>query len=126
STKVQYAIDLGGRSWAQMIPLLDKGGAALREAAEQAKQTASVMSTEQAEALEHTHQEIVRTEASWRGFGLTLMNVIGPAIDELINGLAAVATVLTEAIGVLRELQIVLSADLVIAAARFLQAVRDL
>jgi hypothetical protein len=126
ATKVQYAIDLGGRSWAQMIPFLDRGSEAIRKAGEEAKQTASIMTGEQAEALESTHQEIVKMQASWTGFGLTLMNVIGPAVDELINGFATVATVLTGAINVLRELQIVLSADLVIAVARFLQAVQDL
>jgi hypothetical protein len=126
ANKVDYAISLGSRSWAQMIPLLDRGGDALRQAGEDAKQTASVMNNEQAEALEHTHQEIVRMEATWRGFGLTLMGVIGPAVDGLINGLAAVAKVLTDTITILREMSVYLGAELIIAVGRFLQAVQDL
>ncbi len=125
ATKVQYAVELGGRSWAQMIPLLDRGSAAIRDAGEEAKKTASVMTTEQAEALEHTHQEITRMEANWRGFGLTLMSVVGPAIDELVNAFGTIATVMTDTINYLRELQIVLSADLVIAVGRFWMAVQD-
>lgn len=124
--KVQYAIALGGRSWAQMIPMLDRGGDALRKAAEDAKDTGSVMSTQLAEALEQTHQGLVRLEASWRGTGLAIMDVLGPAIDDLIAGLTVLDQMITGSIHILRELQVVISAELVIAAARFLEAVQDL
>lgn len=126
ATKVQYAIDLGGRSWAQMIPFLDRGGEAIRMAGEEAKTTASVMTGEQAEALESTHQQIVKMEATWQGFGLTLMNVIGPAVDSVINAFTAVGKVLTDTITILRELSVYFGAELIIAVGRFLQAVQDL
>lgn len=124
--KVQYAIDLGGRSWAQMIPFLDRGSEALKKAGEDAKATASIMTKEQAEALEVTHQGLERMEASWRGVGLSIMTVAGPAIDELINGLAALAKVISDSIKILRDLQIEISTDFIIAVARLKQAIDDL
>lgn len=126
ATKVQYAIDLGGRSWAQMIPFLDRGGEAIRAAGVEAKNTASVMSGEQAEALEHTHQQLVEMEATWTGFGLTLMNVIGPAVESVIDGFTAVAKVLTGVITILRELSVYFGAELVIAIGAFVEAAQEM
>ena len=54
-----------------MIPFLDRGSAAIRQAGDEAKQTASVMTGEQAEALERTNsrtREIVKMEADVAGF----------------------------------------------------------
>jgi len=97
ATKYAYAVDLGGRTWGQMIPLLDQGSGGLQRMGVTAQQTGSILSQETAEAFAKTHQNIVVMEASLEGVSVNLFSQFIPAINAVVNGMSDLAQWFTQA-----------------------------
>lgn len=113
ATKYAYAVDLGGRTWGQMIPLLDQGSSGLQKMGDTATQTGSILTSEMAEAFERTHQGIVVMDASMQGVSITLFDSFLPAINAIIQGLTDLAQWFNEAAksgGSMREIILLIEA----------------
>lgn len=67
SAKTAYALDLGGKSFAKWIPLLNEGREGLQEAADEAQRLGRVIDTDTAKAAEEFNDNIDRLKESLKG-----------------------------------------------------------
>lgn len=120
--KTAIAIDLMGRSGAQMIPLLNQGSEGLEKMGIAAKDTGSVLNDVQAEGLEKTAQDITKLKASTEGAGIALLEVFKPGIDGIIEGLTSLLHAVTFVINEFRILAVVIEGEMVQAIALLSEA----
>ncbi len=98
ATKTAYAMDLMGRAGAQLIPLLDQGSEGLERMGMIGRETGSILSGEQAEAFEKTHQSLSTMNASFTGVAVTLFDTFRPAIDAIVGGITDLVQCFNESI----------------------------
>ena len=88
--KVALAMELFGRSGAQLIPVLDRGGDALREMGEEAKKYGAAY-TDMAESSQAKGvalaESINETGVAWQGVTNMLGDAFGPALKEITDGI---------------------------------------
>lgn len=124
--KTAIAMDLMGRSGAQMIPLLDEGSAGLEKMGEMGKQTGSILTAMQAEGLEKTAQGITTLKASIEGAGISLFEVFKPAIDSVIQGLTSLIQVLRSATEMIRVIIDLVEGGMAIAFTKVIQVAQEM
>lgn len=90
--KTALAVQLFGKSGANMIPLLNAGKAGLKEAADEAKRFGLIISEDQAKASEKFNDDITRLQASTRGLAMAVGQELIPPINELIILLTSLAS----------------------------------
>jgi hypothetical protein len=83
--KLAIAMELMGRSGADMIPLLNEGSSGLKEMGEQAQRTGSIITGSMAAAMEETSRRTTMMKASFSGLSQTFYDAVEPAIDLFIT-----------------------------------------
>lgn len=81
--KTALAMNLFGKSGAQMIPLLNEGKEGISELTAEAKRLGITMTTEQAEAAERYKDNLERLEAVVTGLKRRIGDELIPTLDEL-------------------------------------------
>ncbi len=76
---------IGGRGVAQMIPQLLEGGEGFRKLAEEVRKTGTVMTEVQTTAFGKTDDAIDLLGLSLKGVGITLFDMMNPALKALID-----------------------------------------
>lgn len=85
--KLAIAAAIGGRGFAEMIPLLDQGSDAMATMAETAKATGTVISTDMAEGMAKSAVQAHTLGQAVDGVGITIYEAFKPALDTLVNSL---------------------------------------
>lgn len=83
--KTALAVQLFGKSGANMIPLLNAGKVGLKEAADEAKRLGLIISNDQARASEKFNDDLTRLEGATRGLGLAVGQQLIPPLNNLID-----------------------------------------
>lgn len=87
ATKTAIAVELFGRSGDSMIPVLNGGSQALREAAAEADRLGVTLDTNTAVAAENFNDNLTRLESGALGFGNSLMSSTLPALNSVAEAL---------------------------------------
>jgi hypothetical protein len=90
--KDAIAMALGGRTFAQMIPLFNQGAAAVEEFLGMSQRAGSSMSGPQLEAAKRLHEGILELGAAYQG----VKNTIATALEPAFSGLIQITTQLLE------------------------------
>ena len=96
--KSALATAIGGRAFAQMIPILNQGSEGLARAEEQARRTGTYMSEGFVAAATHMDESGKELGQSFTGVGLALTKEFVPAIDLMIQGMASIVESFIEGI----------------------------
>lgn len=81
--KTALAVQIFGRSGADLIPLLNQGSAGLKAMGDEATRLGLVVSSQAARAAEEFNDNLTRLSAQATAFGIQLGNVALPAISQL-------------------------------------------
>lgn len=87
SQKVALALAVGGRGFAQFIPLLDQGSAGLDRYQKIAEETGTVITDSMADGMEKSSIASMTLGEAVQGLGLTLYEGLKPALDTVVLGL---------------------------------------
>jgi len=124
--KVAIANDIGGRSMAQQIPLLNLGSEAIRQMGITAENTGSILTDFQAEGLEKTAQSLTTLRASVEGVGISLFEVFKPAIDVVISGLTSLIQVVRSLIELVNVAAEAIEGGLLLALAAVIEKAEEM
>jgi len=125
ANKTAVAIAIGGRGFAQMIPLLDRGAAGFKEMADAQERAGTLMTGPMVEGMEKTSLELHEMWEAIKGVSLTIYEAFKPAIDAIVLGFIAVVESFNNALKGTSLLHdgltaLVVVLDLVIGAVAFL------
>jgi hypothetical protein len=104
ATKYGYAVELGGRSWGRMIPLLNQGRSGLQGLNKEFEDTGAKLSDLDAHGFAQTNDRLDVFKVSVEGTGVQLMRVFRPAIDFVLLGLTGLIQSLNFVIGLFGDL----------------------
>jgi len=96
--KDAIAMALLGRGGAQMIPVFNQGGAAIRAFQEEADRAGTSLSGAVVAAFEKTHSLLIELAASFEGAGITIAAVFKPAFDGIVKVLIDLAESFTQSV----------------------------
>lgn len=121
ANKTAAGIAIGGRGFAQMTALLDRGAAGFKEMNEAQARTGTLMTGPMVEGMEATSISLHELWDSLKGVSITLFEAFKPAIDAVIHGVTGMIESFTSGLrstGLLHDALtgLVLSMDLVVAA----------
>jgi hypothetical protein len=91
AAKANLAMQIFGRSGAELIPLLNAGGEGLRAMAEESDKLGNTISTRTAVASEQLNDNITRLQTNVAGLGRTAAAEVIPAMVELSNVMVSFA-----------------------------------
>jgi len=83
--RTRAAVELFGKSGADLLPLFEKGAAGIREAREEAERLGLVFGDEQLKKLAEADDAIKRLDAAWQGLEVTLTAKVAPALTRVLN-----------------------------------------
>jgi hypothetical protein len=83
--KTALAMELFGKSGAQLIPMLNQGSAAIRAAGDEAERLGFVISTQTAKAVEAFNDNLTRLGKVSKGVGSQLMAGMAPALKTVTD-----------------------------------------
>lgn len=92
--KTALAIDIFGRSGANMIPLLDQGREGIRQLEEEAQRLGVVLTQDNVEAVNEYHHAVLELKNAWGGLVMSLTTLVMPVLDGFARFLTAVVDVL--------------------------------
>lgn len=87
--RARAAVDLFGKSGANLLPLFEGGARGIRAAREEAERLGKSFSDEQIKALSEADDAVKRLTASWDGFATKITAKVAPALTatlELLSG----------------------------------------
>jgi len=79
--KARAAVELFGKSGANLLPLFDQGARGIQRAREEAVRTGAALTDAQVKAAADADASIKRLTASWKGFAGTLVTIVEPALS---------------------------------------------
>ncbi|MBN2118514.1 MAG: hypothetical protein JW730_18215 [Anaerolineales bacterium] len=85
ATKTAFAMELLGRSGKEMIPFLNQGSAAIRDARTEAGQLGRVISAEAGRAAEHFNDNLTRLKGAVEGLSFKVAEYLLPRLTELTD-----------------------------------------
>lgn len=115
--KTNAAIEIFGRSGANLIPTLNSGSAGLKEMADEAEQLGIIVGGDTATAAAEFNDNLTRLQKTAAGFGLTIANTVLPAMTRLseetlrLNSGTGLAEIAGKAFNVVLETIAVLAAN---------------
>lgn len=109
ANKTALALQVGGRGFAQMIPLLDQGSAGLTKFNQELVETQSSMTGQQVESFEQYNQSLKLLGASWEGFKLAVATYFEPAAELVVNTLSTILHGVTAVISAVNDMTSALS-----------------
>lgn len=80
--KSAYAVQLFGRSGAELIPLLNGGSAGLKEMADEADRLGITLDTTTAKSAEQFNDQLTRLQAMFQGIANKVMAAVLPALNQ--------------------------------------------
>lgn len=83
--KTAIAMNLLGRSGAELIPLLDQGADGIQKAREEARKLGIVMSGKTAHAMEEFNDQQTRVKAAFEGIKVQIVTALLPALKQLVD-----------------------------------------
>jgi len=86
--KTALAMEMFGKSGADMIPLLNAGKAGLKEAADEAKRFGLVLTEDAGKQAEEFNDNLTRLKAQASGLATTIANDLLPPINRLVDSFA--------------------------------------
>jgi len=121
AVKTQIAIAIGGRGFAEFIPILDKGAEGLKEFKQIAEDTGTTLSGSMLRDMDNTSTGVATMNLSFKGLGVTLFELLKPAFDEAIGATTSFVEALNQDIikgGVARTVldALVIGLELFVAA----------
>ena len=81
------AVQALGRSFVELLPLLDKGREGLDELNATLDATGAKMSNEMVAAFAHTAEDLNTMKLAWQGVGEKIFDVFNPAIDAAVRSI---------------------------------------
>lgn len=84
--RLQIAVDVFGRSGAELLPVLDAGAAGIREMMQEADQLGVVMSTQTAEDSARLNDALAKLSAMAGGLGRRIGEFLIPTLADLAEG----------------------------------------
>lgn len=87
--KTALAMDLFGRSGAQLIPMLNEGREGVAELRREANELGIVMSSETAGGFDEVGDNIDRTKAALQGVKMSIVTALLPSIKDMVDSLLA-------------------------------------
>jgi hypothetical protein len=108
--RVRAAVDLFGKSGAELLPLFEQGAEGIRKAREEVERLGGALTDQQIEKLAEADDAIKRLDQSWKGFARTLVAAVAPALTSVLDRLSGntagqVSADLGLAIAKLKELE---------------------
>lgn len=91
ATKTALAMELFGKSGAQMIPLLNGGSVALSQASDEASRFGLIVNQEAAAAAEQFNDNITRLEAAGGGLANQIAQTLAPELGHLTDEMVSFA-----------------------------------
>jgi hypothetical protein len=91
--KTRAAVELFGRSGADLLPLFEQGAAGIRMAREEAQRLGASLTEEQVAKLQEADDAIKRLSQTWDGLARTLTVAVAPGLSDV---LAAMTNVLSQ------------------------------
>jgi len=91
TAKTALAVDLLGKSGAELIPMLNGGSAGLAEMADEAERLGLVIDEQAARAAEEFNDNITRLESSFKGFKINASQNVIPALAQITDAMAEAA-----------------------------------
>jgi hypothetical protein len=85
ATKTTFAMDIFGKSGAQLIPLLNSGAEGLRASADEAERLGQIMSTDASRAAEEFNDNLSRLQKMLSGIAIQAGQEAAPALAELTS-----------------------------------------
>ena len=109
--RARLAMELFGKSGANLLPLFEEGTKGIRAAREEAEKLGQSFSDEQLKALADADDAIKKLKASWEGFAISLTTKVAPSLTYFLEEVRSKLTgkevdpsrVLKEEIRVLQE-----------------------
>lgn len=86
--RTRAAVELFGRSGAELLPLFEKGAAGIRVLREEAIRTGRALTEDQINKLADADQSIKQLTASWENFSRTLTASVAPALSTVLDSLS--------------------------------------
>lgn len=86
ATKTALAMDLFGKSGAQLIPLLDSGSAGIKELREEATRLGIVIKTPDAKRFEVMNDAVTALKARFEGVRNAIIVAVLPALEKIVDG----------------------------------------
>jgi hypothetical protein len=113
SGKMAAAMALGGRGMGQWIPLLNKGTEGMKEVADQAQRTGTIVDTEMANRFAAADDKFDEFHQAVQGISYTLFDAFRPAISSCVAGITALIENFRQSItqgGLMKDMFVVLVA----------------
>jgi hypothetical protein len=88
SKKTSLAMQIFGKSGAELIPLLNGGAASLKQFADESDRTGNTLSTKTAKAAEEFNDNLTKLGASVQGLVNTILPAILPLLDSITKALS--------------------------------------
>ncbi len=85
--RARAAVELFGRSGADLLPLFEQGAKGIRTAREEAQRIGAVLSNETIAALAEADDKVKRLSQSWDAFAATLTAKVAPALADTLDAL---------------------------------------
>lgn len=86
--RARVGTELLGKAYGELVPLLEKGSAGIRELIAEQERLGNVMSGEQIQKLADADDAIKRLSSSWQGFARTLTAAVAPALSSVLDVLS--------------------------------------
>jgi hypothetical protein len=86
--RARVGTDLLGKAYLELVPLLERGSAGLREMIEEQRRLGNVLGEEQIKALRDADDAIKRMNSSWQGLSRTLTAAVAPALTAVFDALS--------------------------------------
>lgn len=96
--KDAIAMALLGRGGAAMIPVFNQGAHAMEEFAKIVERAGSTATPQFLETMHGLHMQTIESSESWKGFGIAIMEVAGPAFAGLKQILIDLVETMTKSI----------------------------
>jgi hypothetical protein len=93
-----------GRGFQQLVPLLRQGSAGMEEFKQKASETGTVLSNEDAEALDQTGEKVHQLAETIEGAGIQAFKMFKPPIDAVTDGLTSLIQKTEQATASIRDM----------------------
>ncbi len=92
--KTALAIDIFGRSGANLIPMLNQGRDGIQRLEEEARRLGVTLTEDNVEAINEYHHAVLQLKNAWGGLVISLTTLVMPVLDGFARFLTAVIDVL--------------------------------
>ncbi len=85
--RARFAVEIFGRSGADLLPLFEKGARGIREAREEAVKLGAALTDDGVKALAATDEQVKRLKFQFSGLATTLTSQVAPALSNFLESI---------------------------------------